>query len=387
MTFTYMKIRNFILLSLVVVVFSQCTSYKATKITSTNAIHHNQGIVYSLPQTALRVDVKIIKEVKIKGPFAEYAEKLLGLKNVITLNQTSYKIADITINPENIPDTANQYLIRKSSFLKCRSSHFNFNQFGNISGINLRQRAIKDTINASNTFVLNAENVNYPNFFKLYADASQIEKIDTVYEPVRMDTIMMSKPIIKRTLITKTIQQRAEEAADYILKFRLKRYELITATQEIAYSKEAFEFMNNQLIKMENDYLELFTGITQTKNFEFSTEIIPNESQKNSIVPLFGFSAEKGVESLTEPSTDQYSLTFTTNLIGAKDTIPAKARTAIPYRNPEITTVKLLLNNIPLPQHFTIPILQYGVVRYLPKHIKSLVIDSKTGTISTLKMK
>ena len=63
----------------------------------------------------------------------------------------------------------------------------------------------------------------------------------------------MSKPIIKRTLVTKTSQQRAEEAADYILKFRMKRYELITASQEIAYSKEAIEYMNEQLVKMENE--------------------------------------------------------------------------------------------------------------------------------------
>ncbi len=347
---------------------------------------NNEGIMYCLPQTALRVNVKMSKVTKIKGPFSEYAEKLLGLKNVITQNQTGYQITDITINPENIPDTAHQYIVRKHGCFSKRSSLFYFNQLGNVSGLNTSKKIWKDTASLSNAVVVNSGNLNYPNFFKLYADASQIEKIDTVYEIIKMDTIVMSKPIIKRTLVTKTIQQRAEEAADYILKFRLKRYELIAASQEIAYSKEALEFMNNQLIKMENDYLELFTGITQTENIEFNTEVIPREL-KNDTIPLFGFSEEKGVEPFREPNTNRYSLLLKANRIVAGDTIPAKVKTTIPYRNPEPVKVSILLNGTALPQCFTIPILQYGIVRYLPRYIKSFAVDSQTGTISVLKLR
>jgi hypothetical protein len=107
--------------------------------------------------------------------------------------------------------------------------------------------------------------------------------------------------------------------------------------------------------------------------------------QRNDTLPLFGFSEEKGVESFTEANTNQYSLWLKSNNIVTCDTIPAKIKTAIPYRNPELAKVSILLNGKPLPQYFTIPILQYGIIRYLPHHIKSFIVDSKTGTISTLR--
>jgi hypothetical protein len=365
----------------------QCTSYKATKINQGNISRKNEGLMYCLPQTALDVDVTIARVSKIKGPFAEYAEKLLGLKNVITQNQISYQIANINIHPENVLDTAHQYIIQKRGCLGKRGTQFLFDQFGNVSSLNNRHGVFKDSIILQENMVINSESQEYPNFFRLYADASQIEKIDTVYETIKTDTIVMSKPIIKRTLVTKTLQQRAEEAADYILKFRMKRYELITASQEIAYSKEAIEYMNNQLVKMENEYLELFTGITQTENTVFHAEIIPNESQRNATIPLIGFSEEKGVESFSETGTNQYSLLLNTLNMVTNDTIPAKAKSAIPYRNPELVNIRILHNGKPLPQIFTIPILQFGIIRYLPHHIKSLILDPKTGTISALRVK
>jgi hypothetical protein len=266
-----MKIKFRLLIVLLVFVFTQCVNYKATKIDSNIVPVTGNGMVYSLPQTALKVAVTYTKETKVKGPFAEYAEKLLGLKNVIAVNQTNFLITNITIDGTNIADTAHQYLISKGkSLFGCRRTTYDLNHVGALVGMNTRMKPIKDSVFNHFSMAVKQESFSYPDFFKLYADASQIEKIDTVYETVKMDTITMSKPIIKRTLVTKTVQQRAEEAADYILKFRIKRYELIAANQEVPYTKEALEFMNNQLVKIENEYLELFTGITYSESYQVS---------------------------------------------------------------------------------------------------------------------
>ncbi|MEI6347747.1 MAG: DUF4831 family protein [Bacteroidota bacterium] len=383
-----MKIKNALFLSILSMSLWQCTSYKAIHLNSSNQNLVNTGLVYTLPQTALIANITVEKETKIKGPFAEYAEKLLGLKNVIAFNQTSYKISNIKISAIDIPDTAHQYLIsQKGCSLFRRSSRFHLNGLGTIDQINSRSRRKLDSTLSSARLSITPPTASYPNFFKLYADASQIEKIDTVYETVKMDTIVMSRPIIKRTLVTKTVQQRAEEAADYILKFRLKRYELISATQEIPYSKDAFEFMNTQLIKMENDYLELFTGITQSESQQIDMMVCPSNTSQNKSIPLFGFSEDKGITEISEKNIEQYSLLLKTNNIIKKDSIIAKPKELIPYRNPEMTTIYIQNNGLNLPQFFLLPVHQYGILRYFPKGIKSFISNNNCGIISDVRIK
>lgn len=384
-----MKKLQFILLLSVIAIFSwQCTTFKSTKITSQQTVKSNVGILYCLPQTNLNVNVEVAKETRIKGPFADYAEKLLGLKNVIGLTQTNYKVIKIEVDPQIVPDTAHQYLINKHAALfGNRSWKLGFDRFGGLSSINNRNHGRLDSVESLHSFMLNSEILNYPNFFKLYADASQIEKIDTVYEMVKMDTIVMSKPIIKRTLVTKTLLQRAEEAADYILKFRLKRYELISATQEIPYSKEALEFMNNQLIKMENDYLDLFTGITQTEILKFQIPITPSKSSKNSPIPLFGFTDDLGFVAYANPQAKHYNLLLTADHQIKYDTLPCKVRTQIPYRTPLQTNVSIWMDETQISQSLMIPILQFGEIRYLPRRTKSISIDAKTGILNSVFVK
>ena len=364
----------------------QCSTYKTVKIDSNKTSKERVGLVYSLPQTALKVNVTVVKEIKVKGPFAEYAEKLLGLKNVIAFNQTGYRISNISIEPINVPDTSLQFLItkRKPLFRK-RNDFYELNSSGGITNINCNGKEINPVLPKSMN--LSNVNVNYPNFFQLYADASQIEKIDTVYEIVKMDTVTMSKPIITRTLVTKTVEQRAVEAADYILKFRMKRYELISASQEIPYSKETMEFMNDQLLKMESDYLGLFMGISQFENHEISFVVLPNKENIKKPISLFEFSDVNGVISSKEQTSSKFTLSIEPSLAIVTDTIPAKRLKQIPYRNPMLSNVYVNIDGQRLPTVFQIPIHQFGVVRYFPKGVKSIKIDPQSGLVTRIKVK
>jgi hypothetical protein len=292
------------------------------------------------------------------------------------------------VNSELIPDTAHQYLIHKHrSLFGNRPWRLLLDRFGSLSGLNSGKNSIQDTINSTNSFVLNSEITSYPNLFKLYADASQIEKIDTVYETIKLDTIVMSKPIIKRTLVTKTLLQRAEEAADYILKFRLKRYELIAASQEIPYSKEALEFMNNQLVKMENEYLDLFTGITQIEVLKYTIQVVPSVASQNSPIPLFGFSEELGYLPFSDSLAKHYTLVLSDANQIKTDSIVHKPTTLVPYRNPLQTRLSILLDGVSIEQSRLIPILQFGTLRYLPRNIKTISVDPNTGTLRAITVK
>lgn len=382
-----MKLVNKLPLLFIVFLFSQCTSYKVTKMGNSEIVP-SSGMVYSLPKTAIKVNVSVSKETTIKGPFAEYAEKLLGLKNIITVNQTAFHVVGIDIETSLIPDTAYQYIITKKSFpLRKHKTTFNYNNSGLLVGVNTNSKFTRDTSSSHFSMAIKQESVAYSDFFKLYADASQIEKIDTVYEIVKTDSVVMSKPIIKRTLVTKTVQQRAEETADYILKFRMKRYELIAANQEIPYSKESFEYMNNQLMKIENEYMELFTGISYTETQQFSFLVIPDKSNTQIPINLFNFSEEFGVTDNSDSNSQQYAIGFEPMNLFNPDTVIAKKRVEIPYRNPIKTKVYILLNGEILPHFFEIPIFQFGRLNYFPKNVKSILFDENTGMVKRIIVK
>ena len=57
------------------------------------------GIVYSLPQTALDIEVIVTRSVEKAGPFAKYAQKYLGMAPTANTDRTVWKIDDLKVNP------------------------------------------------------------------------------------------------------------------------------------------------------------------------------------------------------------------------------------------------------------------------------------------------
>ncbi len=375
-----------------IIIFISCSKYSVYHLNEDVTSKMSNGIIYNLPQTAFIVEIDVEKSIKIKGPYAEFAEKLLGLKNVIPFNQTAFDIQNIGIKTMLIPDTSQYYIIKSKSGCKKNRHRFS-NSFFMGDNLNLiaMNKSIEYEAPDNDVFQIKTTSQNYPNLFKLYADASQIEKIDTVYETFKLDTVVMSKPVIKRTLITKTPLQRAEEAADYILKFRLKRFELMSAYQEVAYSKEAFEFLTSELEKTENQYLNLFTGITMTEITKYQFLVIPKHENKNSSIKMFGFSINRGITDTTDEQSEIYSLNFNSLAqSSAIDTLLTKSikkttKNGLFYRIPESNRISVSVSGDIIPQYYYMPILQFGSIHSLPSSIKSIVLDKKTGNINYIR--
>ena len=72
-------------------------------------------LTYALPTTALKVTVTVAKTQELKGYYADYAQSLLGLSNVITENKTYYALTDVSVIPVDVPDYHNTYLVVLSS--------------------------------------------------------------------------------------------------------------------------------------------------------------------------------------------------------------------------------------------------------------------------------
>lgn len=74
--------------------------------------HNEYGLVYSLPTTALQISVTARRMTKKAGPFHQYAKRYTGYANVITEDEVSWTITDISVEQVGIKGDTPQYLMQ-----------------------------------------------------------------------------------------------------------------------------------------------------------------------------------------------------------------------------------------------------------------------------------
>ena len=240
------------------------------------------GFYYMLPKTSFKIDVTVTRTTEIKGYYAEYAEKLLGLNNIINSNKTNYKLKNVKISTFEIPDTSRVFLVELSKNQIKDNFLTKFYQ-----KIPLRDNEIIYTEEyKTNTTKL-------PDFFRNYSELTYIEEEDTYIVKQLVDSIVTEIPVNTTKKVTKTVAQKAQEAADFIIQIRKDRYNLTSGVQEVPYSKEALKLMIDELNSWEKNYLDLFTGITLEDEEHYTIIVTPDESGNQSI-HLVSLSAESG---------------------------------------------------------------------------------------------
>ena len=83
-----------------------------TKVIKKNAVKANDfGVTYSLPKTSLVVDVEVTKVTCEAGPYYSYAEKYLGIKDVVTEDKVYYTLGKVNLINRGVPDPDHTYII------------------------------------------------------------------------------------------------------------------------------------------------------------------------------------------------------------------------------------------------------------------------------------
>lgn len=309
------------------------------KVESSDSYSQTEGVVYALPQVVLRLDVRIEKMEYIKGPYAYYAERLLGLSDVISNNSVEYNIADVKITKSYVPDLNQLYFMdfSNTSNKSDNSSFLMMDESGIIKGLGFQDNTTgnQDDINLVERIRKGDRSFNY------YADANLVEKIDTIIRRVDIDTSTIEKAIIKRSSIEKDISQRAQDAATYYMEIRQNRVELISGFQEVAYSQGALSMMNNELKQLENDYLNLFAGKSLVTDEHYVFYFTPTSEQSSIIAPIFKFSNEYGLTYLTSSGGKKVSIAIKSNGLAEKlsDVDISSNINGIVYRFPETAEV------------------------------------------------
>lgn len=366
------------------VTLSSVAQVNVLKVGSAGINTESDGLFYSLPQTVIQVDVIVNKIQKIKGPFAEYANQMLGLSQVTSVNSTEYELKDVKVSSSKEPDPDQYYFIQMQGRQKDKKAIQLFlSSDGIISGIG----AVPDSEDEMKyrSKDLAKSKVDIPEF----TNPSVFEKMDTVVKRVSLDSTIIEQKFFRKTSTAKSVEQKAREAAEFILKLDESMYNLINGYQEVNYEKGTMEFMYNQMNSMKQDYLELFKGITAVSSETYTFYFIPDKN--NPTETLCRFSISKGVLPKTATTGDLVQIQATSlaknNIIKSqteKLAVAPREWHGLYYRIPEKANVAVKIGGlVVLESPFMIN--QFGVVTFLPSStLRNIEFDNNTGGIRSV---
>ena len=248
---------------------------------------------YALPTTTLKVTVSVSKVQDVRGYFADYAESLLGLTNIIQQNRTYYKLNSVDIEPIATPDESKIYCAYTSN--------------ADIAKLWQEESlAATDVLATAPLTTYTTHPATLPDFFKNYADISYTQQSEAFVDTKIIDGVVTQVPASHTKTVSKSFESKAREAADAIAKSRKDQYNLVAGEQETPYTGEALAIMLSELKRWENNYMSLFTGVSIADTFEYVFYLTPKDNLEQ--MTAFYFDANKGFNQTKGVTSDAYML-------------------------------------------------------------------------------
>jgi uncharacterized protein YktA (UPF0223 family) len=252
----------------------------------------SQRFIYSLPQTVLEVKMEFEKTIYLPGPYRHYAEKYLGISKYIKEENTLWDITGVQVSQFSEPDPLKYFSV---NILK---GSFDASKYFDLAS----QGFVIDPLTAlsSNSDLPVINQPEMPAVLEFSMKRSHKEKTDTLYKTVITDSSFVKIPILRKQKEAKTIEQKAEEAANLIIKIRKRRLKLVTGEYALFPEGKALEIAIEELNKTEQEYISLFTGKTYTESYSRSFFIVPSGNEEKTV--FMNFSESKGI--VLKESTD-----------------------------------------------------------------------------------
>lgn len=290
------------------------------------AVSKKKGIIYSLPRTVINVSLVVNKIQKTRGPYAEFAEKYLGISEIITNNSTEYQLKKISLSTTSEPDPEQFYFVE----LKHKSSGKKKSIELHLSEAGLLQDAPGVLKSRSHNMVENDMHPTTQNAFTDILNPSYYEHMDTVIRSVKADTTTRELKVFRKITSEKDPEQKAKEAADLIIELDEYKLNLLSGDQEVGFGTNLL-YMCNQLEAMKVEYLALFKGITSITPTTYHYSFIPNSGETSQDITLCGFSKQNGITEISGPG--NYAITLHLESQGITKSISGYIKSNKPRRD------------------------------------------------------
>lgn len=289
-----------------------------TKVVKKNAVKANNfGITYSLPQTSLVVDAEVTKVTCKAGPYYQYAEKYLGVKDAVTEDKVYYELGKITLLNKGIPDPDNTYIVEFKAGTVAPYAY-------------LTEEGLLCSINAEYT----------PDDSELDA----VKRRKPAPEKVN-DASVFSEELLRAGSTAK----QAEVAAKQIYRIRESRLNILTGEADnLPPDGEAMKLVIQQLEEQEKALTNLFTGVLTKDTEHYEVNVTPHDNLDKEV--LFRFSKQLGVVDADDlggvPVYMNLKATERAPILDPKDAEKKeKSLKGIVYNVPGKASIEILMNN------------------------------------------
>ena len=240
-------------------------------------------LTYSLPSTTITLEVEAVQERFHVGPYAKYAEKYLGIRPR-QKDETTFQITEIRMAPLIEADQSRRYTLNvekghiEGTFLKLSSAGLISFSDANFGEQSIWRFPVENEGDFSGKGVTS----------NLTSEAATLYHNDrnSPYDRVSVQQSM---------IVEKSVDQRAAEAADMILKLRKQRLQIVTGDTDATYSGEAMGAAIEEMTRLENEYMMLFIGYSEYQTQKMKFEVVPEEGRPGQMYVAFRLSDAAGL--------------------------------------------------------------------------------------------
>ena len=314
-----------------------------------------------MPSTTISLDVEAVQEKFYAGPYARYSEKYLGIK-ARQNDETTFQLTQIKMTPLLEADQSRRYSVnvKKSqidaTFLKLSSVglvSFSDANFGDESVWRFPTEGKGDFSGKGVSSNLTSESTT------LYRNS----KTESAYNKVAVQQNMV---------VEKSMEQKAAETAEMILRLRKQRLQIVTGDTDATYSGEAMGAAISEITRLEEEYMTLFTGYSefQTQNMRF--EVVPEAGLESQMYVAFRLSDTAGLVPADNLSGKPIVMEITSQPFAepavSAELLKNQKEVEAYYRIPAVCTVKLM-DGANLLLQSRMPIYQLGRESSLPVNV------------------
>lgn len=241
-----------------------------------------QETQYFLPSTSITLEVEAQQETFFAGPYAAFAKRLLNI-DVKKKDDVSTYVTSVAITPHTEADLKASYTVEGDVPELLTLSAQGLVSFGD------KKEA------ASPTWRFLPE-ISSDYTSKAISSESKTT-VRIVYKDVPTDTSFVRVPVEQKFDETKTIEDKAQEAANLIISLRKQRMDIASGNTDATFSGEALQHAIDELRSIEEDYLTLFRGYSITREISATFDVIPQATLKNQRYLAFRADPERGLVS------------------------------------------------------------------------------------------
>lgn len=234
-----------------------------TKVVRKNALKANDyGITYSLPKTLLQIDAEVTKSACKAGPYYKYAEKYLGVKNVVSEDNVYYELNKVTLRNLGVPDPDQTFVVEFKPGTVAPYAY-------------LTEDGLLCTINA-----------DYETPAAPVKKTAPAEKTPAPADELSVYT--------EEFLMAGSVSKQAEVAAKQIYRIRESRMNILTGEADnLPPDGEAMKLVIAQLDAQEQALVSLFTGTCTKEVTHHTFSVVPQGDVEKEV--LFRFSRLLGI--------------------------------------------------------------------------------------------